>query len=165
MVSASDRTLHQCCGNTIFDLVTMGVTSIQKEISEMAPRKPYQSSERSEKRMNLNTPMDASAKWDKRDMTTTKETCPKCGAEWNGKLDPVEVHFKCGSYHTPMVEIFHQSDRCRITELEKENERLRGKTETTCPFCKEPDFDLIGLKCHLLSGHCDNYNQTPAIGK
>jgi hypothetical protein len=53
-----------------------------------------------------------------------KETCPKCGAEWNGKIDPVEVHFKCGSYNTPMVEIFHQSDRCRITELEKENEKL-----------------------------------------
>jgi hypothetical protein len=50
----------------------------------------------------------------------TKETCPKCGAKWNGTLDPTEVHFKCGSYHTPMVEIFHQSDRCRITELEKE---------------------------------------------
>jgi hypothetical protein len=58
-------------------------------------------------------------------MTTTKETCPKCGAGWNGTLDPAEVHFKCGSYHTPMVEIFHQSDRCRITELEKKVERLR----------------------------------------
>lgn len=25
----------------------------------------------------------------------------------------------------------------------------------SCPFCKEPDFDLVGLKIHLLSGHCE----------
>lgn len=29
----------------------------------------------------------------------------------------------------------------------------------TCPFCKESDFDLIGLKYHLQQGHCDMYNE------
>jgi len=28
-----------------------------------------------------------------------------------------------------------------------------------CPFCSEDDFDLIGLKDHLLSGHCDKFNE------
>jgi len=29
-----------------------------------------------------------------------------------------------------------------------------------CPFCKEDDFDLIGLKHHYEQGHCDVYNET-----
>lgn len=30
----------------------------------------------------------------------------------------------------------------------------------TCPFCKEDDFDAIGLKLHLREGGCDIYNDT-----
>lgn len=30
----------------------------------------------------------------------------------------------------------------------------------TCPFCKEDDFDAIGLKLHLREGGCDAYNDT-----
>jgi hypothetical protein len=30
----------------------------------------------------------------------------------------------------------------------------------TCPFCKEEDFDLIGLKYHLLS-YCEVFESTP----
>jgi len=37
-------------------------------------------------------------------------------------------------------------------------------SETTeyviCPFCKESDFDLIGLKTHLEHGDCEIYNNT-----
>lgn len=29
-----------------------------------------------------------------------------------------------------------------------------------CPFCNEDDFDLIGLKAHLLRGHCDPFEAT-----
>ena len=29
-----------------------------------------------------------------------------------------------------------------------------------CPFCKEDDFDLIGLKSHLEKGHCSVYEET-----
>lgn len=29
-----------------------------------------------------------------------------------------------------------------------------------CPFCDEEDFDLIGLKHHLHSGHCEEFNTT-----
>jgi hypothetical protein len=27
--------------------------------------------------------------------------------------------------------------------------------DITCPFCGETGFDLLGLKLHLLRGHCD----------
>ncbi len=30
----------------------------------------------------------------------------------------------------------------------------------SCPFCKEDDFDLIGLKTHLLNGRCEVFNVT-----
>lgn len=30
----------------------------------------------------------------------------------------------------------------------------------SCPFCYEDDFDLIGLKIHLLNGWCDVFNET-----
>lgn len=32
--------------------------------------------------------------------------------------------------------------------------------EKTCPFCGEKDFDLLGLKNHLIRGWCDVYNNT-----
>jgi hypothetical protein len=32
-----------------------------------------------------------------------------------------------------------------------------------CPFCEDSDFDLIGLKHHILRGYCEVYNSTPDI--
>ena len=29
-----------------------------------------------------------------------------------------------------------------------------------CPFCAEKDFDLVGLKGHLLNGDCEEFNHT-----
>ena len=34
--------------------------------------------------------------------------------------------------------------------------------EITCVFCKEEDFDLIGLKHHLLN-HCKEFEETEDI--
>lgn len=28
-----------------------------------------------------------------------------------------------------------------------------------CPFCGDTDFDLIGLKIHLVRGWCDKFNK------
>lgn len=28
-----------------------------------------------------------------------------------------------------------------------------------CPFCKEDDFDLEGLKVHLVHGDCEEYEK------
>jgi len=33
----------------------------------------------------------------------------------------------------------------------------------TCPFCMETDFDVIGLKHHLLSGGCEIFNTTRTV--
>jgi hypothetical protein len=29
-----------------------------------------------------------------------------------------------------------------------------------CPFCGDKDFDLVGLKGHLLNGDCEEYIHT-----
>ena len=33
----------------------------------------------------------------------------------------------------------------------------------TCPFCKETDFDAIGLKMHFERGWCEEYNNIELI--
>ncbi len=35
--------------------------------------------------------------------------------------------------------------------------------DLTCPFCKEGDFDKIGLKHHFLMGHCDVFENTERV--
>lgn len=38
---------------------------------------------------------------------------------------------------------------------------IRAAEDVTCPFCRESDFDLIGLKFHL--GSCEAFNEVQAI--
>lgn len=38
-------------------------------------------------------------------------------------------------------------------------------TDLTCPFCKEGDFDDIGLKNHLFMGQCDVLEKVPTISE
>jgi tRNA(Glu) U13 pseudouridine synthase TruD/ribosomal protein S27AE len=75
-------------------------------------------------------------------MTTPKETCPKCGAEVSViAVESALIDFNCGTtkwsdaiaerHQLPKL---NQSDRCRITELEKENERLRKNQLKTNGF-------------------------------
>ena len=33
----------------------------------------------------------------------------------------------------------------------------------SCPFCKEKDFDLSGLKLHFEKGYCDIYNEVDIV--
>ncbi len=47
-------------------------------------------------------------------------------------------------------EIYEQCDKENIDE------------HVLCPFCKEPGFDLPGLKDHL-SNYCDEYNKTETL--
>lgn len=37
--------------------------------------------------------------------------------------------------------------------------------EVICPFCKEADFDLIGLEIHLMNNWCDIYGTLRAAAK
>jgi len=39
----------------------------------------------------------------------------------------------------------------------------RAESELDCPFCMEDDFDAIGLKHHLLQGHCEQFNKVEVI--
>jgi DNA-directed RNA polymerase subunit RPC12/RpoP len=32
-----------------------------------------------------------------------------------------------------------------------------------CPYCSEPDFDAPGLKSHLLTGDCEEWNATEVL--
>lgn len=32
-----------------------------------------------------------------------------------------------------------------------------------CPFCQGTDFDLVGLKHHFISGHCEPFVHTPSV--
>lgn len=43
------------------------------------------------------------------------------------------------------------------------NAKDTGESDVICPFCNEKDFDLIGLKAHLLRGWCSNFNDTSQI--
>lgn len=37
---------------------------------------------------------------------------------------------------------------------------MMAEKSISCPFCDEEDYDNIGLKYHLQSGHCEEYNKT-----
>jgi hypothetical protein len=36
----------------------------------------------------------------------------------------------------------------------------KSLSAVVCPFCKEGDFDLIGLKSHFMRGWCEVFNAT-----
>jgi len=41
-------------------------------------------------------------------------------------------------------------------------DRLK-KTKIICPFCEDYDFDLCGLKIHLVRGHCEAFEKQPGF--
>lgn len=40
----------------------------------------------------------------------------------------------------------------------EKSEQICEGQEVSCPWCHEADFDLIGLKGHLLNGHCEAFD-------
>lgn len=48
-------------------------------------------------------------------------------------------------------------------------DKIMSDSETTiyisCPFCGEPDFDLIGLKLHISRDYCDSCNDLETTDK
>jgi hypothetical protein len=74
----------------------------------------------------------------------TKETCPKCGSKYSDN-GLVVIWFECGSRVIHENKRLTQSDRCRITELEKEVERLKSQlagiaNNIECGTCAEQIF-------------------------
>jgi hypothetical protein len=53
------------------------------------------------------------------------------------------------------------TDQEKIIELQDKVISLKSKLAevNNCPFCKQEDFDLIGLKYHLLT-HCQAFDET-----
>lgn len=51
--------------------------------------------------------------------------------------------------------------------MENEDIIIENKSDyveyMVCPFCKDTDFDMVGLKIHLLSGYCEIFDlvETP----
>ena len=37
---------------------------------------------------------------------------------------------------------------------------LADDSDVVCPFCGEGNFDIVGLKTHLVRGWCDKFNET-----
>jgi hypothetical protein len=70
-------------------------------------------------------------------VTTTKETCPKCGAEVDEDSSTgLITWFKCDSSTRKAIDKFVQSNRCRVTELEKEVERYHDALALVLPMAK-----------------------------
>jgi hypothetical protein len=38
---------------------------------------------------------------------------------------------------------------------------LHPASMLACPFCGEAEFDAVGLKIHLLAGHCNEFDAVP----
>jgi hypothetical protein len=103
----------------------------------------------------------------------TKETCPKCGSKYSDN-GLVVIWFECGSRVIHENKRLTQSDRCRITELEKEVERLRGESGEYVmaliglSYTKDPK---TGLWCFcenaignpMFSGHSDSCLMASAL--
>jgi ribosomal protein S27AE len=92
-------------------------------------------------------------------MTTPKETCPKCGVGIFGTTASV-TRYKCGTSDYA-DDVFVQSDRCRITELEKENERLRTAAKRVLSIEKRK----AQMRADYSAGTCNAEDAWKEFGK
>jgi len=42
---------------------------------------------------------------------------------------------------------------------------MKQKQYYRCPWCGEDDFDLFGLKLHIINGWCEKFNTLEDYGK
>ena len=73
--------------------------------------------------------------------------CPKCG---KNKAYYQEMH-----PDTDMNEIILYCPDCG--EVDEKEVTIK------CPFCNQGDYDLVGLKSHLIHGDCDKFNNIENI--
>jgi hypothetical protein len=100
------------------------------------------------------------------------DTIEEINAYYEGKKDGIWLFAwwkdsrqyvgSCGQLLSVSISEVMEQQKQALIELHEErrfiqSERHKEKYEPlTCPFCKEEDFDAIGLKYHLLY-HCDKF--------
>lgn len=75
--------------------------------------------------------------------------CPKCGADANGIASPYGDSWDCGSRTFNDRDEFHQSDKCRIAELTRENERLNDRIREQAQQICTDDDEIENLQAQL----------------
>lgn len=84
-----------------------------------------------------------------------REACGCCVC--NGTHDNVDCHACfCGMTARPPYNCHAERIERALTEWE------RVIDTRVCPFCREEDFDLVGLKAHLTRGRCDALDEVPS---
>jgi hypothetical protein len=60
--------------------------------------------------------------------------------------------------------IILKNSQTEVNPLEKSlpaiPQKKEGSSDVICPFCQEGDFDLPGLKSHIIRGWCNEFNNT-----
>ena len=84
---------------------------------------------------------------------STEVHCPKCiarhlGIKLGERPEPLGTTLDGGGTPAPQTE----------TPISA------GNGFIYCPFCGDNDFDHIGLKIHLTSGHCDEFSELDVSG-
>ena len=71
--------------------------------------------------------------------------------------------------HSTLEREMHDPEFCRSFEEEAAklaaSETPAQKRYVECPFCGEDDFDLIGLRHHLMVIGCEAFDKTPLVGQ
>lgn len=90
----------------------------------------------------------------------------------------IRTQGKCGLTHNEMVQLAWIAKRTLAAPqaLDSQSAQRTDRepavaasavapegTSLVCPFCKEPDYDLIGLKRHLSLTGCGEYEETPTF--
>jgi hypothetical protein len=96
---------------------------------------------------------------------------------------PDEICSYCHQYYPAPVSIHHTTEECdnnrgvgygdislekqalvsELAAIDAQATADAQRQDVVCPFCEEEDFDLIGLKGHLLNGHCADFERTARL--
>ena len=83
-------------------------------------------------------------------MATIDKACPFCMTDVK-QVDPVRVHYHCGTTaYLPQGSKVDQSDKCRVTCMERKLQDIREAVKAAKRFEAEPEEDSIRYEEHEL---------------